>query len=785
MSSYPRIQNYSSRNSNGGYIHKSYQVSRHQNSYRTSSRNPLIDASTLWIEINVYRKNIDEEAKKYFLDTKKNFKKLAKQLIVPEGYFRSIITGRLVKDTEKNRYRDTLPPESFLGSRAHIYSIVDEIDKQITPELKIACLEKHNITEAVLKEIESWDTPWEYLPQISKFIIIKKSIDSIKKVKLGNYDEKAPKREKKEQTEEKKLKIRNMLEYVDRPSASEGSSDSDSNSDDDTPKKSLTYFDEALWENTKLSPKITLHPYQNKVIDHMKDHRGVIMSFDTGAGKTITSVVTSLCLLKTNTVEKVIVVAPKSLYTNFQKELGYYLTQKDILHQKFEYYTHSKFVLDFENNYNECDNSLIIVDEASEFRTAINPSGQKGKSAFTMINCCIRAKRVLCLSATPLFNEFADVVNLIAMVKGEPPKMVPGTEAGKLHYTKDLFAFHNLREDSSKDIDLPTRREHVLEFEMTPEYYLEYLKIQRSTNDITKDPFCFLTGLRHGTNCIKPNPKIEWALDRIQEKKLKTILFSSFIDDGIRLLQEGLDSRDIKYVTISGELSMTIRQEAVKEYNDPTSDVLVMIISQAGSLGLDLKKTREVIFIEANWNPAQEEQVIGRACRLGSHTGLSRDEYFVDIYRLYLFKPPLEKLDEGDNYPSGDAILKGIMERKKKILDKYYYLLRSQDIDPEKAFKYSRIYEEMKKPGSSNLKQGFGEPLPPPPSIISSGLPAVFYDTLGVPYGSSVDDCRRAFKKLSLTLHPDRNYNATHDERQKNLEKFKKALDALEKIIES
>ena len=56
------------------------------------------------------------------------------------------------------------------------------------------------------------------------------------------------------------------------------------------------------------------------------------------------------------------------------------------------------------------------MDEASEFRTAINHAS--GKSAHTMINSCIRAKRVICLSATTLYNDFSDVINLIAMAGG-------------------------------------------------------------------------------------------------------------------------------------------------------------------------------------------------------------------------------------------------------------------------------------------------------------------------------------------------------------------------------
>ena len=732
------------------------------------------------------------EFKRGLTEMKKDKKKEQKFIDIPEGYFRSVITGCVVKDTPKNRFRETIPKDQIPGTDEHAGRIIDEISKMddITADEYLRRNFGTTIAEwgphsepNIYQKIDFPDLPGYSMNVIrfSKRYLIKNSCKRNKGKDPGKHyylavNSKIKTDVKHTETSKRTFKSRNLLEYVKPPSYYTGLTEEPTG--EPSTERSI---ETDLWDYYKESPKIRLKDYQIQAIDRLRDQHGLILSFDTGTGKTITSVVSSICLLRSETVDHVYVVAPKSLSDNFKKETLYYMKSDDPLHERYSHYTHTAFVKQFEKCPEQCDNSLLIIDEASEFRTEISASGQKGRSAFTVINCCIRAKRVIALSATPLYNDFGDVVNLVAMVTGKPPSMVPPTIDGKLELTKGLFAFHNLLEDKSPgdEIDLPTRREHIHEFEMSDEYYGKYLKIQRSEIPNAKDPFAFLTGLRHGTNSIDDNPKIEWALDRVEKLRLKTILYSSFIDDGIRLIQRGLDKRGVSYVTISGELKNRDREEAVARYNDPNNGVDVMIISRAGSLGLDLKRTREVIFIEANWNPAQEEQVIGRACRLGSHKGLPVDEYYVDVHRLYLFKPSMDRLAEGDHYPSADSILKSILERKEKELKRYLYLLRGGDINPEKAKRYRKIFEERYRTLPRFNPGGPKASYEPPEDKSSVNCP---YKFLGVTYGSSLEVCEKTFRKLSLELHPDRNYNATPEVREANMARFKKIADAMDKI---
>lgn len=847
-----------------------------------------------------YRKSIAKSFESELKKIKKVMEKEYKQRLkpVPPGYFRSIHTFRILKDTPQNRYRETLPYETpaqkaekrRITAEARLAEIDAETDDRV----------KHTMIRAAgVMNLQEWNimSRQEKIERISRAVATTRS----KQQKFNDaYNDSEVK--KRVRDPNKPQKTRTNLRYVDPPGLADtmpntetalsvfvqdpsenppsktsssdfGDTDSDNYSvDEDSQSEAYEedqedfgdtdYEDcgsnpkkrhyESDWDKIISQSSLPLRDYQVRVVKWLKDHHGVVAAFDVGSGKTLTAVAASVCLLEAGIVKKVIVVAPKSLFNNFNKELDAFIGNDEFgFDDCYENYTHTGFINAFKSNPQGCDDTFLIIDEAAEYRTTIKDNGS-GKSAFAMINCCIRAKRVLCLTATPLVNDLSDITNLVAMVKGEVPLAMPMTLAGKIDYLRDIFAFHTLakskddterdssRTDAAAPEDLPVKRYHEHEFEMSEEYYKKYLAIQRSQTDAVNangkkpDPFAFLTGLRHATNSIQPNPKIEWALDRVAELKLKTVLYSAFIDDGIRLLEDGLDSRGVKYVVISGELDTVTRAEAVRQYNDPKSGVNVLLISKAGSLGLDLKETREVIFIEGSWNPAQEEQVEGRACRIGSHANLPPEERFVDIHRLILIKPPMDKLAAGDMVPSADSLLRGIIEGKRKNLERDYFMLKSVDIDPVKAEKFKLLYRErfmkdddkhgadkkfnadyddfmkkheefMKKYQDENSSKQTDEEKArrkkeyakfaenkrkyeeekkrrQDNAAAKAFVTKCPYEILGIPKNSSIDECQRVFKILSLKLHPDRNYHATHEERMQNEAHYKRAASALDYI---
>jgi superfamily II DNA/RNA helicase len=80
------------------------------------------------------------------------------------------------------------------------------------------------------------------------------------------------------------------------------------------------------------------------------------------------------------------------------------------------------------------------------------------------------------------------------------------------------------------------------------------------------------------------------------------------------------------------------RTKIINAYNDGT--VPILIITHAGGVGIDLKKTSDIVLFDNVWNPADEEQIIGRGVRFGSHAELPKEKQVVNVHRLLLDIPP-------------------------------------------------------------------------------------------------------------------------------------------------
>jgi len=132
----------------------------------------------------------------------------------------------------------------------------------------------------------------------------------------------------------------------------------------------------------------------------------------------------------------------------------------------------------------------------------------------------------------------------------------------------------------------------------------------------------------------------------------------------------------------------------------------VFMASSAGAEGITLANVRNVYIMEAYWNPARIDQVIGRAIRICSHARLPMDERNVEV-KMYLsvFTPeqittgegpnivPIRRNDmvlkryEGDEprdaFMSSDEFLYEVAYEKSRIIKNIALLLKQAAIDCE------------------------------------------------------------------------------------------------------
>jgi SNF2 family DNA or RNA helicase len=341
-------------------------------------------------------------------------------------------------------------------------------------------------------------------------------------------------------------------------------------------------------------------------------------------------------------------VTPVSLQKNFIQTLDKYgVSEND--KKRFRFYTIQGFYNAQKKGAIKAEEeSMLILDEAHNIRTgqaetdgleeAIIKNKEVGLYAKALISLGKKVKRVLLLTATPMVNVPADMINLIAIVNGE--KEIASKEFIKLDFKKWLKQKVSLYAPSPEFLaeKFPRTTYNDVFLTMPPDYYKSYMRVEERP---TEQEAPFYNGLRQHANTLDGvySPKVEWIISKIDasQPRDKFVVFSHYLKSGLEMVMTVLKRQGIPHLHVSGSLSKEKREHAVKEYN--ANRIKVLLISKAGGEGLDLKNTTGVILMDPAWNEAANKQVIGRGVRLESHHSLPVEDRHVSIYRLFMIKP--------------------------------------------------------------------------------------------------------------------------------------------------
>lgn len=477
--------------------------------------------------------------------------------------------------------------------------------------------------------------------------------------------------------------------------------------------------------------RVPLHEYQKEVCRRLETQRGLIAVHSVGSGKTLTAVTASQCFLQKHPRAKVFVITPVSLIDNFKKEMiTYGISNKD---SRYVFYSHSKFVMDFQDGTiknRDLEGNMMIIDEIHNFKktpilTKIGPkklmklSTEQRKflvngtyqpsRGYYIREAAVKCSKVLGLTATPIVNSIEDLRILISIVTktrfanrmknaNNMGEKIGALESNKsaselVARSRGIFSFY---ERAKEDPRFPRFGIKNVYIKMPPNYLEAYNKIEASMpmQDVNykTNSSAFFTNIRNAVNRIDntmTSPKVLWTVNKIQKTVRsggRVLLYSVWINSGIKMIARQLEALGIPFNFISGEISQKKRKDIVRDYNSGTKPVL--LISKAGGEGLDLKKTTVAIMLEPMWNPATEMQVFGRAVRSGSHAGLPKDQQVVKCYLLFLVKPTEKvgnnKVVKGTH--AADQIIYAYTQRKREMIRRVY-----QEIGQFSPWKENRV----------------------------------------------------------------------------------------------
>ena len=134
-----------------------------------------------------------------------------------------------------------------------------------------------------------------------------------------------------------------------------------------------------------------------------------------------------------------------------------------------------------------------------------------------------------------------------------------------------------------------------------------------------------------------------------------------------------------RYMEYHGGIDPEIREKYKKIFNDKPNKyaqkIKIILISPAGSEGINLRNTRQVHIMEPYWNEVRIEQIIGRAIRQCSHSDLPMDERKVDVYRY--------KMIRKNGKETTDQEMEAISRKKNNLIQSFLEAVREAAVDCE------------------------------------------------------------------------------------------------------
>lgn len=200
--------------------------------------------------------------------------------------------------------------------------------------------------------------------------------------------------------------------------------------------------------------------------------------------------------------------------------------------------------------------------------------------------------------------------------------------------------------------DFPTRTDTYVHAVMSRQFYDSYMStvaehkrsnaVYANADAVSEKLAKQAVTLQRRVATLPGNPKNELLRNYLREGNYKKIAIYSRFVGPLKGLQEYLaaDAKTGGYTIgmISGELSKPKRDELLKTFNE--SEKFIILLSDAGGIGLDFKGINLSIVYEPGVNESREEQFIGRAVRYRSHHHLPLEERKVLVVRLVMMFPP-------------------------------------------------------------------------------------------------------------------------------------------------
>jgi SNF2 family DNA or RNA helicase len=398
---------------------------------------------------------------------------------------------------------------------------------------------------------------------------------------------------------------------------------------------------ESIVATAKLTFPFQPFPYQMDGIAFLFPRAAAILADEMGLGKTMQAITTVRMLLLAGEVNRVLLICPKPLVTNWVREFTQWAPEIPIAVIEGD---QSKRSLGWQHptaplriaNYellmrdhqflDNIDFDLVILDEAQRIKNRNSTTSEIVRS--------ISRRRSWALTGTPIENSIEDLVSIFEFLS-------PGYLRDDMHLKSlgQATADYILRRTKDKVLtEMPPKMYRDAELDLTPEQWSSYkiaedegvIQLADMKEELTiQHVFELVLRLKQicnfdpQTGASSKLERLEADLEEVVASGQKAIVFSQWVNTLDRIKARIERFGPLEY---HGRIPSAQRDKVIDRFKNDKSKSVILMSYGAGAVGLNLQFCHYVFLFDRWWNPAVEDQAINRAHRLGvkSHVTVTR-----------------------------------------------------------------------------------------------------------------------------------------------------------------
>lgn len=394
---------------------------------------------------------------------------------------------------------------------------------------------------------------------------------------------------------------------------------------------------EAMMRGRALSLPFEPFPYQWEGVAFLYPRQTAILADEMGLGKTMQAIVTIRLLIGRGELRRVLLVCPKPLVTNWQREFATWapeipvaviegaqerrrwlwqtaeapvkIANYELLHRDQSW---------FDGGLGTPSYDLVVLDESQRIKNRLSATSAAART--------IHSRRHWALTGTPVENSPEDLVGIFEFLA--PGLIHSDMRPGRMGRTVADYVLRRSKEQV--DLDLPPKMFRDAELEPTAEQAAAYrmaeddgvVRLGDLGNEATiHHVFELVLRLKQicnfdpATGASAKHERLEADLDEVAGSGRKAIIFSQWVETLERLRDRLGRFGPLEY---HGKIPASRRDDVIRRFRDDPKHHILLISYGAGAVGLNLQFASYVFLFDRWWNPAVEDQAINRVHRIGS-----------------------------------------------------------------------------------------------------------------------------------------------------------------------